>query len=135
MEIFSNNEIAESIYLLIKNKSTKDMTEIIEKVVSLDHTRISGNSDLLLNYLKKVIYKQEGILEANLFSATALDSHQKKEIIAELKKRYDATEIILNEILDKSLLGGFKIEINNQIIDLTIRNKMLALQEYLIKQI
>jgi F-type H+-transporting ATPase subunit delta len=135
MEIFSNNEIADSIYLLIKNKSTKDMTEIIEQIISLDRKRISGNAEFLLNHLKKVIYKQEGILEVNLFSAIPLDTHQKKEIITELKRRYNATDIVLTEIIDTSLLGGFKIEINNQIIDLTIRNKIIKLQEYLIKQI
>ncbi len=135
MEIFSNNEIAESVYLLIKNKSTKDLEEIIEKIVSLDRNRISGNAEHLLNHLKKIIYKQEGILEANLFSATPVTAHQKKEIIGELKRRYGATDVVLNELLDQSLLGGFKIEINNQIIDLTIRNKIIKLQEYLIKQI
>jgi F-type H+-transporting ATPase subunit delta len=135
MEIFSNNEIAESIYLLIKNKSTKDLTEIAEKVVSLDSKRISGHGELLLNNLKKIVHKQEGIWEANLYTAAALNAHQKKEIVTELKRRYNATDIILHEILDPSLLGGFKIEIDNQIIDLTIRNKIAELQEYLTKQI
>jgi ATP synthase F1 delta subunit len=111
------------------------MTEILEKLISLDRKRVSGNGELLLNNLKKIVHKQEGIWEVDLYSAVALDAHQKKEIITELKRRYNATDIILNETLDSSLLGGFRIEIDNQIIDLTVRNRIVKLQEYLTKQI
>ena len=38
---------------------------------------------------------------------------------------------IFNEVLDEKLLGGFKIEVNDEIIDLTIKNKLEKLQEYL----
>lgn len=135
MENFSNNEIGESIYLLIKNKSEKDMVEIMEKVVFLDKKRIFGNSENLFAILKKIIHKQEGILEAYVSSAEPLDENQKKDIVKELKRRYSATEIILIEKIDISLLGGFKIEIGNEVIDLSIKSKISKLQEHLIKQI
>jgi F0F1-type ATP synthase delta subunit len=120
MEIFSNNEIAEGIYLLIKDKSVKDLTQIMQRLVTLDKNRIFGQSEDLLINLKKNIHKQD---------------EYKKDIILEIKKLYNAEEIIFNEFIDSKLLGGFKLEINNEIIDLSIQNKILKLKEHLIKKI
>lgn len=135
MEIFSNKEIAEGIYLLLKNKNTDDLSDIIEKVAFLDKKRLSGKSEATISVLRKILYKQDGIIEAELFSATPLEDVYKKEIMIELKKRYNANEIIFKEYIEKELLGGFKIKINNESIDLTLRNKINQLQEHLIKEI
>ena len=37
------------------------------------------------------------------------------------------------ENLNEKLLGGFKIEVNNELIDLTLKNKIYRLQEHLIR--
>ena len=135
MGFLTNNEIAENIFSLIKDKKTTDLVSVLERVIFLDKQRLVGKSKILLSSLKEIIYKQEKILEVNLSSAVILDNHQKEELILKLKKRYDANEIIFNEIVDKSLLGGFKVEINNEIIDLTLRNKISKLQEHLASKI
>ena len=52
-----------------------------------------------------------------------------------LKERYQQKEVILVEVLDEKLLGGFKMEVNDEVIDLTIKNKIGKLQEYLTRNI
>ena len=42
---------------------------------------------------------------------------------------------IFKEVIDKNLIGGFKVEVNNEVIDVTLRNKISKLQEHLISQI
>ena len=42
---------------------------------------------------------------------------------------------MLVESLDSKLLGGLKVEVNNEIIDLSIKNKIGKLQKYLTKSV
>ena len=49
-----------------------------------------------------------------------------------IKKKYKAKEVIQIEKVDEKLLGGIKIEIGDDIIDATLRNKIKQLQTYLI---
>ena len=41
----------------------------------------------------------------------------------------------MKEILDEKLLGGIRIEINDEIIDLTVKDEIKKLQEYLTRKI
>ncbi|PIP69006.1 F0F1 ATP synthase subunit delta, partial [Candidatus Nomurabacteria bacterium CG22_combo_CG10-13_8_21_14_all_32_8] len=59
----------------------------------------------------------------------------REELIFFLKERYKAKEIFLTEVLDEKLLGGMRIEVNDEIIDLTVKNKIKKLQEHLIRKI
>ena len=41
--------------------------------------------------------------------------------------------MVLKESLDAGLLGGFRIEVKDEVIDLTSRNKLRKLQAHLTK--
>lgn len=135
MVILSNNEIAEIIYSLIKEKDHKNLVGIMEKLIFFDKNRLLGKSEILISSLRQMIHKQQGIIEVVLSSAILLEHKQKEELGSALKKRYGANEVIFKEIIDKNLIGGFKIEVNNEIIDVTLRNKILKLKEHLTSKI
>ena len=59
----------------------------------------------------------------------------KKELIFFLRGRYGVKEVILKESLNEKLIGGIRLEINDEIIDLTVKNKIKKLQEYLTRKI
>ena len=40
-------------------------------------------------------------------------------------------QVIFKEKIDEKLLGGFRIEVNDEVIDLTLKNKIFKLEEYL----
>ncbi len=135
MGILTNNEIAENIFSLIKNTNQKGLVEIIEKVVFLDRQRLAGQTKIILSSIKDILYKQNKILEVDLISAILLENSQKEKLSLILKNSFDANEIIFNEKIDKDVLGGFKIEVKDEVIDLTLRKKILKLQEHLINKI
>ena len=93
---------------------------------------LSKTSDILL-HLSKIINKEEGRIVAKISSAKALDHKEKAKLEQALKKRYSSREIVFTESLDSKLLGGLKIEVNDEVIDLSIKNKIGKLQEYLTK--
>ncbi len=136
MAKLSNNDIAQSIYLITKDKTGSELKDALGKVVVfLNNKRLLGKTAPILMSLQKIINKKEGIVEVTTKSGKDLSPHAKHELKEELSKRYKAKEIILNEKVDKSILGGVRIEVNDEVIDLTLNNKVNKLQEYLTRTI
>ncbi|MFA6076667.1 MAG: F0F1 ATP synthase subunit delta [Candidatus Paceibacterota bacterium] len=136
MAVLSNNDIARAVYLLAKGKSHVEQTDVSKKVVDfLFRKRLLSKASLILSQLEKIINKEEGRVVAKVSSVEKLSHQAKVNMEQALKKRYSAKEIIIDESLDSRLLGGIKVEVNNEIIDLSIKNRIEKLQEYLIKTV
>ena len=137
MTAISNNDIARAIYLVLKDDvsaSGEKKSAKYEKVVNFLFRRrlLSKTTDILLR-LGKIINQEEGRIVAKISSVEALNRQTKTQLEHALKKRYSAKEIVLEENIDASLMGGIKIEANNEVIDLSTKNKIGKLQEYLTK--
>lgn len=134
MTVISNNEIARAVYFLSKDKSQSEQVDISQKIVKfLFRRRLLSKAPDILSQLGKIINHEEGRIVAKVSSVQKLDSKTKTHLEQALKKRYSAKEVVLSENLNEKLLGGIKIEINNEVIDLSIKNKIGKLQEYLIR--
>lgn len=126
MNTASNNDIARAIYL-----ASKDNTPVGKIVEFLARKHFLGRISAILSQLGKVIRAENGTVLANVKSAKTLPVGERKELEHFLIKRYAAKEVILEDNIDSKLLGGFKIEVDDEVIDLTIKNKIGKLQEYL----
>jgi len=132
----SNNDIAQAIYLSSKDKTGHALSENSKDVLNfLVRRRLISKSDDILTRLQNILNKEKGIMIAKITSAQKLSGEVKKDIAHFLKKNYSAQEIFLEEYTDEHVLNGVKIEINNEVIDLTLKNKIGQLKEYLIKAI
>ena len=132
MTTISNNDIAHAIYLASKGHSHEEQPIFLKNVIKflVKKRLLSKTGDILLR-LSKIINDHEGRITAKIWSAKKINETTNKELAQILTKRYSAKEINLIENLDEKLLGGFKIEVNDEVIDLTIKNKIRKLQEYL----
>ncbi len=134
MAITSNNDIARAIYLATLGKTGSEQSDVIRKVVNfLSKKRLLSKSEDILARLSKIINQEEGRIIAKVTSPEKLDSKMRVHLEQELKKRYKANEVVLVENLNKELLGGIKVEVNDEVIDLSIKNRIAKLQEHLIK--
>jgi F-type H+-transporting ATPase subunit delta len=134
MSVISNNSIAQAIYLAIKDKNSSEQSFVFSKIVQfLNRKRLLSKAPDILIRLNKIINKEEGRIVAKISSVEKIDEKTKKELAQTLAKRYSAKEVSLIENLDEKLLGGIKIEVNDEVIDLTIKNRIEKLQEYLTK--
>ncbi len=131
----SNIDIARAIYLSAKDKDGADKAFLGDVVKFLVRKRFLHRAGDILLSLKKIINQEDGIIIAKVNCAKTLSEESKKSIIDSIKKRYSAKEVVLEERYDENLLGGMKIEANNEIIDLTVKNKIKKLQEYLIRKV
>ncbi len=134
MTVILNNDIARAIYLVSKDKSRAEQSVIFGKIVKfLFKKRMLSKASGILSRLNVIINKEEGRIVAKVSSAKKLDHQPKTHLEHILKKRYAAKEIFLDENLDEKLLGGLKIRVNDEVIDLSVRNKIKKLQEHLTK--
>jgi len=136
MTKISNNDIARAIYLASKDKSSSEQSLFFSKVIQfLVRRRLLPKAKDILLRLNKIINDDEGRVIARVSSREELSETIKKELTHSLAKRYSSKEVVLVSSLDEKLLGGFKIEVNDEVMDLTIKNKIEKLQEYLTKSI
>ena len=132
MATISNNDIARAIYLVSKDRSSGEMHQIHKKIIDfLSRKRLLSRSSAILASLRKMIHSENGVVSAVVSSAHKLHESEEKDLEHFLKKRYSAREVVFTKILDEKLLGGFRIESNNEVIDLTFKNKIGQLQAYL----
>jgi F-type H+-transporting ATPase subunit delta len=128
-------DIATAIYE--GTKENKDNLSLYYKnvVKFLDKKRLLGKSREILAQLKKILQREEGVVEARILSALELNHNDKQHLIHDLKKRYKAKDVILNEVVDERLLGGVRIEVDDEVIDLSLRGKISKLQKYLMHSV
>jgi F-type H+-transporting ATPase subunit delta len=136
MATISNNDIARAIYLSTKDKQAPEQANLFPKIIQfLYRKRLLSQAQNILSRLDEMIDNEEGRIVVTISSKEPLHENLKKEIAHILKEKYSAQKILLVENLNENLLGGFKIEVNNEIIDLTIKNKINQLQKYLTKTV
>ena len=128
-----NNNIAEAIYLASVEKGQTEQPIFFKKVVQfLVKKRLLSKAPDILFRLNKIINDKEGRIIARVSSVEKISEAARKELVHNLSKRYAGKTVVLEEKLNPKLLGGYKIEVDDEIIDLTIKNRINTLQEHLI---
>ncbi len=74
--------------------------------------------------------KYKGITETVLTTAVRTDKKVKKEISDLVSSAFN-TRVELKEIIDKDILGGFILRMDDKLIDASIRNKLRTIEKEL----
>ncbi len=128
-------EIAEIIYKSsLEARSEKDSLSFSKNIASfLNKKGLISKSKIIFQKIEEIMNKERGILKVLLISPYKLEESYKEKIAKELKRIYEANTIVFNEKLDPSLLDGFVLKMNNQIIDFSLSSKLKSLKNYLYK--
>lgn len=102
-----NDETRNFIMLLSENKRLSILPEISQ----------------LFEYLKA---KHEGVLEAKIISAFEMDSRQLRKLVSDLEQKFKH-KIEAQVSIDPELIGGIKVEIGDEILDVSVRGKLEAM--------
>lgn len=88
-----------------------------------------------INFLNEIIKsfffhveKENGVLNVDVITATKLDLNGEKSITKSINKITSNKKIILNKILDKSIIGGLIIKFGSTMIDSSIKTKLNQLK-------
>ena len=133
MANISTKNIAQALYEATYEKSGKELEEVISGAMKfLSEKRLLGKSKEILNNLEILIDKREGITRAVVTSKEKLRKSERDEIEELLRKRYKVKDVLMSEVEDKNILGGIKIEVGDEVVDLSLRSSMNQLQNYLL---
>ncbi len=117
---------------LSESKSQAEDKRVIDAFVhTLANKRLLDHADSILDDLTRKIEEAKGVLRAEVIVSESV-SHAAQSMIREaLKKRYGAQDVVLTEKIDKSVIGGVKIKIKDEIFDATIKNRLVTLAKKL----
>lgn len=133
MAKISVNNLASAIYESLEGKegATLDST-IMNAIYLIRDKHMMGKKDLILDKIQEIIDSEDKIVRARVSTKMKTTDKTNKEIEEFIKKKYKAHEVILEQKEDPKLLGGIKIEIGDEIIDMTLKGKLTQLNNYLI---
>ncbi len=134
MTKISTENIAKAIYIESKNKQGEDLNLFVKNVVRFFHRKkIFFRTKDILGKLEEMLHTENKALKVKIHSTEKLDEDTRRDLTLILKKRYTVEEILWTEVVDAKLIGGFKLEIKDEIIDLTMLYKLKELQAHLIR--
>jgi F-type H+-transporting ATPase subunit delta len=133
MASVSITNISKAIYSALYDKTGNDLDFMTSNVVKiLSKKGMLSKSDSILDSLSNLIDHDNKIIRAKLYSVNKLEKQTIEKIEQELKDRYKIQKVYITEIEDKSILGGIKIEIDDEIIDLSLLKKVTQLKKHLL---
>jgi F-type H+-transporting ATPase subunit delta len=117
---------------IVKKVITPQVSEHTSKFLMLliDRKRISFLGPITERYLE-LVYELANIKIIEVISATKINEEQQQLLINKLQVMTKSKEIKLIITLDPSLIGGFLIKTNSQIIDLTVKGQLRELAKHL----
>jgi len=143
---------------ICKNKETKEFLHspiiIPSKKEAIFHKMLEGNLEKITLSLLDLIVKNgresfipaiarnfihetkkfKGITESVLTTAIKVDDNVRKQIIDLISKVFN-TKVELKENLDPEIVGGFILQVEDNYIDASIRNKLRKIKKELIGSI
>lgn len=106
-------------------KSGADAGKLSREIAAyLLQTGRTGELSSLLRDVQQ-IRAEHGIVEVMAATAHELSAAARKDIEAYIRQLYpDAQQIIISEVRDADVIGGVRLELANQQLDLSVRGKL-----------
>ena len=113
-----------SMFLEIcKNKFNEEGRNLIMLMAENDRLDVLPQVSELFEQLKS---QYEGVLDAKIVSAFALNGGQLRQLVANLEQKFKH-KINAKVSVDPELIGGVKVEIGDEVLDTSVRGKLEAM--------
>jgi ATP synthase F1 delta subunit len=125
---FSRTKLSEETVKRLKSGSSNKR---LSKQIAAYLIESGKTSELnsLLRDLIELRANEDGIIEVDATSAFPIESEQKKQIESFVKSKHkNIKKIIINNRIDKNVIGGVELSFANNNIDLTIIAKLNKLK-------
>lgn len=85
-----------------------------------------------VNEIKKIYLEKHNTLRGVVKTTIPLKDYEYNELHSKLEKKYNK-KIILEQEIDKSLLGGIYVRVHNEVLDYSIKSRLDELSELMFK--
>lgn len=132
MKKISAKKYGRILFEAMKDLSEKEADKALANFVNiLAQRRQLKLADKIIKEYGQYRNEQEGILEAEVVTTRALSSSAKEEITKKIKASSKAKSVLLTEKIDKKILGGIILKIEDTVIDGSILNSVSNLKQSL----
>ena len=135
MTNISPKNIAEAVYEATEGKSGQSLAVVLKRSVQmLKDKRMLGKSDEVISALQNIFDKKTGTVRMKVTTAKSLGHRERSKLQNEIKEKYKA-QIVVGEFFEKpELLGGIRVEIGNEVLNNTYKNKLNKLENFLMQE-
>jgi len=115
---------------IFRGKVNEDLIAFVNILIAKKRIHIASG---ILAQTEKIYLEKKNTVVAHVKTVISLDDAEKEELIRKLKVKYNKN-ILLEEELDESIIGGVYIKIGDDIIDGTLIHKLDQIQELMLKE-
>ena len=134
MAKISTKQFAELLLEITQEKSQKDLPKILDSYMKLlQKNKALSRINLIIKKFTELHNKTTNTVDVKIYSKEKISEENEQAISNKFKKLFNTDNILINNILDKTISGGVKITTKDIVIDLTLDNKVNQLKNYLIK--
>lgn len=134
MQKISTKNIAEALYEATKDKTGAELDEILKRsVFALNKKRMLGKSEDILQALQNILDKKTHTIRLKVTAAKILAKEDQTKIENETKVKYKGDRVISEFFVKEELLGGMRVEVGDEVLDTTYKNKLHKLEKFLIQ--
>lgn len=124
----SAKQYAVTLYDLIEGKTEKEISDVLKNFFELlKKNNVLSKLDAILKEFSDIWNKNKGVVEATVTTAKELDRVNKKSIIEYIKKVTKASDVVLEEKVDKNVLGGVVLKYGDKIVDNSLKGRVESL--------
>jgi F-type H+-transporting ATPase subunit delta len=125
--LVSKEEKKDLITKVFEGKLSQNMINFLK--ILADKDRLALLADIEKDF-KVLLNEKNNILEGIVITAVPMKEEEVKELQTKLSAKYNKTVVLENEV-DKSVLGGVLVRIGNEEIDGTVKNRLDKMKEQL----
>lgn len=125
--LISKGEKKEIIENVFNNRIENDLKNFFK--ILIDKERVSY-LELIQKSFKELLNEKNNIIEGKAITAIPMRKEEIKKLEENLSSKYNAN-IILENIVDKTILGGVLVRLGNKEIDGTIKTRLENLKQEL----
>ena len=125
-------QYAKTLYELASGKNKSEIDSIAASFAKLlAKNNLLKMAPAIIEKFGNIWNRENGILEADVESAYPLNDEISGKITKEIKEKYGAKEVILNNKINKDIKGGIIIKIGDEVIDSSVKKQLKMLKQAL----
>ncbi|MEA1963343.1 MAG: ATP synthase F1 subunit delta [Patescibacteria group bacterium] len=127
-------QYAESLYEAVQNRNDSQIKVVINNFFSIlvQNNDIAKAEDVVVEF-EKIWNIEQGIIKAEAMSARELDKNTVKLLNSHIVELSSAKKVILDQKINKNILGGTVIKYEDKILDGSLRMRLSELKSEMVK--
>ncbi|MEY7999308.1 F0F1 ATP synthase subunit delta [Clostridium sp. Mt-5] len=114
---------------IFKDRVSEDILSFL--LVIIEKGRIN-QLDGKLKEMKNIYLEKHNTVVAKVKTVIPLEDNERKTLIQKLEKKFNK-KVLIEEEIDPSIIGGVYVDVDNEVIDGTVKSKLSEMKKIMLK--